>query len=128
MREEARRSVSWKRLGPCNAMEFLRRGPIDRLSDFVAGSRPARLLSCQIDREFSIADAQRQSLGKTRGRFLSVGGDEFSEGGEQASLCQAIAVDPIEARFGPGLSQIAQRCALVLVVPMRLHRQPCVNG
>ena len=84
--------------------------------------RWADLLLGQIDREFAVADAQGQPLGKPRGRLLAIRRNEFGEGGKQASLRQAVAIDAVETGFRPGLAQIAEGRALVLVVPTRV---PC---
>src|SRR5262249_40452109 len=64
--------------------------------------RRAALLACELDREFAVADAPRQAFGITGSGFLAVGGNQLAEGGEQADLRHAVAVDPIEACLGPG--------------------------
>src|ERR1043166_7985574 len=84
-----------------------------------------QLLPCGLEREFAIADALRQSFGETGGRILTIGADEFREGGEQASLRQTIAIDAVVARLRPGLVQKAKRCALVFVVPAGIR---CKRG
>ena len=80
------------------------------------------LLPLPIEREFAVADARAETFGERGGGVLAIGGDEFGERGEQAGLRQAIAVDAVEARFRPGLLQIAERHALLLVVGHRLAR------
>ena len=57
----------------------------------------AALLPGHRKREFAVADAHGKALGETRRRLLAVGRHELGEGGEQASLGQAIAVDPVDA-------------------------------
>src|SRR5262245_21987266 len=66
--------------------------------------------------EFAVADAQGKTLGETRGGFLAEGRDEFGEGGEQAGLRQAIAVDALDARLDPRRVQIAERRPLLLML------------
>lgn len=80
------------------------------------------LLPLLIEREFAVADAQAEALGEGGGRILAIGGDEFGKGGEQTGLRQAVAVDAVEARFGPGFLQIAQGHALLLVLRNRFAR------
>ena len=53
---------------------------------------------------------------KSRGGFLAIGRYQFGKGGEQTGLRQAVAVDALDARFGPRLVQIAERSAFLLVV------------
>ena len=65
------------------------------------------LLPGPVEREFAVADARTEPFGESGGDFLTVGGDEFGQGGEQAGLRQAIAVDAVEAGFGPSLMQVA---------------------
>src|SRR5262245_44952154 len=76
------------------------------------------------DRELAVADAVRQALGVACRGILAVGGDELGERGEQAGLREAIAVDSIETRLGPGLSQIAEgRPSLLrMILPRRESR------
>jgi hypothetical protein len=75
-----------------------------------------RLLARLFKREFAVADADSEAFRERGRRFLAVGVDELSKSGEQAGLRQAIAVDSIEARFGPGLLQIAERNTFLLAV------------
>ena len=75
-----------------------------------------RLLPRAVEREFAVADALAETFGEFGGRFLAIGADEFGERGEQAGLRQAIAVDAVEARFGPGFLQIAERHVLLFVI------------
>src|SRR5438132_6103297 len=91
--------------------------------------RPPRgLLLRQVERKFAVADAQRKPLGESSGRLLAIGRDKFGEGREQTSLREAIAVDAVEARLGPGLVQIAERRALVLAIPHGIVSRNHVNG
>src|SRR5919199_2410945 len=60
------------------------------------------------ERELAVADAAGKAFGIAGGGILAIGRDELGERGEQAGLRQAIAVDAIEASFGPGLGQIAE--------------------
>src|ERR1700712_489724 len=73
------------------------------------------LLARRREGELAVADAHRQALGELRGRVLAVGCHELGEGGEQAGLRQAIAIDAVDARLRPGLVQIAERDALLFV-------------
>src|ERR1700730_14625533 len=73
------------------------------------------LLARRREGEFAVADAEREALGKVCGRFLAVGRDKFGEGREQARLRQAVAVDAVDARLGPGVVQIAERHSLLLM-------------
>src|SRR5512133_3711034 len=75
----------------------------------LAISRMSASLLHSAERELAVAHAARQSFGVTRSRVLAVGGDELGQGGEQTRLSQAIAVDSVEACFGPGLGEISQR-------------------
>src|SRR5207302_10304996 len=52
-------------------------------------------------REFAVADAHGEALGKLGGRFLAIGHDKFGKSREQARLRQAIAIDPVDARLRP---------------------------
>ena len=90
----------------------------ERRSEGVRSGVTAGLL----EREFAVADAGAEAFGEGGRRFLAIGGDEFGQRGEQAGLRQAIAVDAVEARFGPGFLQVAERHALLLVVRHRLAR------
>src|SRR5262249_44408705 len=66
--------------------------------------------------EFAVADAPGKTLGETRRRLLAVGRDEFGKGGEQARLRQAVPIDTVEARFGPGCVEVAERSPFLLMV------------
>src|SRR5262245_62436139 len=66
--------------------------------------------------EFAVADAPGKTLGETRRRLLAVGRDEFGKGGEQARLRQAVPVDTVDARFGPGRVEVAERSPFLLMV------------
>src|SRR3954452_531580 len=72
------------------------------------------LLSGNVDREFAVADAAGKAFDELRHRVLAIGADELGKGRKQARLRQAVAVDAIMARFGPGLVEIAQ-CGLLLL-------------
>jgi len=50
-------------------------------------------------RELAIADAGGEAFHIGRDRVFAVGSDQFGEGGEQACLCQAVAIDAIVARL-----------------------------
>src|SRR5260370_34681 len=71
-------------------------------------------------RELAIADAGGEALRIGRDRVFAVGSDQFGEGGEQACLCQAVAIDPIVARLGPGLVEIAEGCLLLFLIGQRI--------
>src|SRR6187455_451926 len=89
-------------------------GVADRPLELVCGA--GRLLPRQLQRELAVSDALREALGEARGGFLAIGCHEFGKSREQAGLCEAIAVDALETRFGPGFMQIAERGALLLMV------------
>src|SRR6185369_10413120 len=74
-----------------------------------------RLLPGDVDGEFAVADPAGKALDEFRYRVLAIGADELGKGGKQAGLRQAVAVDAVVARFGPGLVEIAQ-CGLFLLV------------
>ena len=57
-----------------------------------------------------------EAFDEFRHGILAIGADEFGECGEQAGLRQAIAIDAVVPRFGPGLVEIAQRGLLLLVI------------
>src|SRR5580658_6423132 len=80
------------------------------------------LLPGELDREFAVADALGQAFGVTRGGLLPIGGDELAEGGEQANLRHAVAVDTRQARLGPGLLHEIERCFLLLMVRQETAR------
>src|SRR5581483_8260214 len=77
------------------------------------------LLPCEADRELAIADAGGKALDEFSHRVLAIGADELGQRREQASLREAIAVDAVMARFGPGLVQIAQGGLFLLVIGQR---------
>ncbi len=108
---------------PCSSAisACTRRADASRCFEKEVRRRPA-LLPVLIEREFAVADARAEPFGESGGGFLAIGGDEFGEGGEQAGLRQAIAVDAVEARFGPRFVKIAQRHAFLFVVRHRLAR------
>ena len=80
------------------------------------------LLPAQFEREFAVANARGEAFGEGGRGVFAIGRDKLGEGGEQAGLRQAIAVNAVEARFRPSLLQIAQGHALLLVVGHRLAR------
>src|SRR5262249_13748152 len=89
----------------------------------IAHSAPSRnqraaegLLPRHGEGEFAVADAPGKTLGETRRRLLAVGRDEFGKGGEQARLRQAVPIDTVEARFGPGCVEVAERSPFLLMV------------
>src|SRR5262249_53608245 len=84
-----------------------------------------RLLPGHGEGEFAVADAHGKALGETRRRLLAIGRDEFGKSGEQASLCQTVPVDAVDARFGPGRVEVAERSPFLLMVrslPRNLDR------
>lgn len=82
--------------------------------------RNARLLAGKFDGEFAITDPAGKAL-RIFGRGLfAISGNEFSKGGEQAALRHAVAIDPVETRFGPGLLQISKRNLFLLEIRYRL--------
>src|ERR1700688_1504147 len=96
--------------------------PANVLDGSLEGRGRRRLLPLLIEREFAVADALAESFGESGGGFLAIGRDEFGEGGEQASLRQAVTVDAFEAGFGPSFLQVTQGHAFLLVVRRRLVR------
>src|SRR6185312_15660052 len=76
------------------------------------------LLEC--DREFAVADARDETFDEFCHGVFAVGADQLSESGEQAGLCEAIAIDAVVPCFGPGLVEIAERGPLLLVIGQRL--------
>src|SRR5262249_12412162 len=74
------------------------------------------LLSDGREREFAVADASREPFRELRGSFFPIGRDELGKSGKQARLSQAIPVDPLQTRLGPGLTEIAERRLLMLVI------------
>ena len=89
----------------CGARALLRPARADQLKYFgeFLKRRLGRLLPLLLEREFAVADARAEAFGESGGGFLAIGGDEFGQGGEQAGLRQAIAVDAVEARLRPRL-------------------------
>lgn len=81
----------------------------------MADAAPA-LLPGLPEREFAVADTRGKPFGESCGGFLAISGDEFGDGGEQAGLREAVAVDAIEAGFGPGFLQITQSHTFLFVV------------
>src|SRR5262249_14746898 len=75
-----------------------------------------RLLLGHGDGEFAVADAPGKALGETRRCLFAVGRDEFGKGGKQASLRQAVPIDAVDARFGPGRVEVAERSPFLLMV------------
>src|SRR6185437_15245648 len=84
--------------------------------------RLAKLLPRLLQRELAIADARSETLGECRRGVFAVSGDEFRERGEQAGLCQTVAVNAVEPRLRPSFLQIAERHALLIVVAGRIAR------
>src|ERR1700682_237957 len=80
----------------------------------------ATLLPRPRGRELAIADAGGEAFRIGRDRVFAVGSDQLSEGGEQACLCQAVAIDAIVARLGPGLVEIAERGLLLFLIGQRI--------
>ena len=79
----------------------------------------ANLLLRQRQRKFAVAHAGGKALDEFRHRVLAIGGDEFGQCSEQARLREAVAVDAVMARFGPGLVEVAQRRLLLFVIGKR---------
>src|ERR1700732_2106642 len=80
----------------------------------------ATLLSRPRGRELAIADAVGEAFGIGRDRVFAVGSDQFGEGGEQACLCQAVAIDAVVPRLGPGLVEIAEGGLLLFLIGQRI--------
>src|SRR5689334_2068857 len=78
--------------------------------------RRGRLLPGELEGEFAAGDALGEAGGEFGGRVLAVRGDELAQGGEQACLRHAVAVDAVEPGFGPGLVQVADRDLLLLML------------
>jgi hypothetical protein len=83
---------------------------------FASATRKPRLLPELDHREFAAADAAGETLDELRHRIFAVGADEFRERGEQARLRQAIAIDAIVTRFRPGLVEIIEGGALLILI------------
>src|SRR5450432_3165980 len=71
-------------------------------------------------RELAIADAVGEAFRIGRDRVSAVGSDQFGEGGEQACLCQAVAIDAVVARLRPGLVEIAEGGLLLFLIGQRI--------
>ena len=78
------------------------------------------LLFRQRDSELAVVHAGWQALNEFRHRVLAICPYQFGERREQARLCETVAVDPVMARFRPGLVEIAERGLFLLVVRQRL--------
>src|SRR5215472_12559505 len=96
-----------------------------RLACLASGMMEGRWKACalllrQRQRELAVAHASRESFGEFRDRVLAIGADQLGEGRKQARLGEAIAVDALMARFGPGFVEIAERSLLLLVVGERV--------
>jgi hypothetical protein len=78
------------------------------------------LLARELEGEFAVADAPGKTFRIFRGGFFTIGGNEFGEGGKEAALRKAIAVDTIQAGFGPGFLQISERNPLLLMIRYRI--------
>jgi len=83
-----------------------------------------RLLPRLFERKFASTDPAAQTVGKGGCRFFTIGGDKFSERGEQTGLRQAIAVNAVEARLGPGFPELTKRHELLFAIGNQLA---CVN-
>src|SRR5262245_19603223 len=62
------------------------------------------------DGEFAVADAGSETFRVASRCVLAVGRDKLGQRGEQAGLGQAVTVDAVEPRFGPGFGEIPERC------------------
>jgi Dihydroorotase and related cyclic amidohydrolases len=82
-------------------------------------ARDSKLLPL-LDREFTVANAVAETVGEFGGRFFTICGDEFGKSCEQAGLRQAIAVNSVVTRLGPGLLQVAECHALLVAIGNRL--------
>jgi len=78
--------------------------------------RRRQLLPHGRDGELAVADADGEAFDECRDGIFAIGPDQFGHRREQARLCQAIAIDAVMARFGPGLVEIAERSLLLLVI------------
>ena len=95
-------------------------GDVSELGLFGGG----RLLPRLFKRKFALADPAAQTIGEGGCRFFAIGGDKFSERGEQTGLRQAIAVNAVEARLGPGFPEVTKCQALLFAIGNQLA---CVN-
>ena len=77
------------------------------------------LLLGERDRELAAAHACRQALNEFRHCVLAIGSNQLGERREQARLRKTVAIDPVMARFRPGLVEIAERGPLLLVIGQR---------
>src|ERR1700742_2732205 len=75
-----------------------------------------RLLPCKRGGELAVAHAHDKTFDEFGNRVLAIGSYQFGKGGKQACLCQAIAIDPVMSRFGPGFAEIAESGLLLLVI------------
>ncbi len=64
-------------------------------------TKRAGLLLRHLQGEFAVADPDRQAFREGGGSFLAIGGNEFREGGKQAGLRQAIAIDTVRVSPPP---------------------------
>src|SRR6185437_3406552 len=94
----------------------------------ISASTADGLLPRLLDGEFAVADAGAEPVGEGGRRFLAVSGHEFRHRREQASLRQAVAIDTVDARLGPGLVQIGQGDPLLFMVRQRLARVHGTSG
>src|SRR6185437_5782265 len=94
----------------------------------ISASTADGLLPRLLDGEFAVADAGAEAVGEGGRRFLAVSGHEFRHRREQASLRQAVAIDTVDARLGPGLVQIGQGDPLLFMVRQRLARVHGTSG
>src|SRR5262249_8038972 len=104
---------SASRAANCGETAFASAAPVPRRA---ATSAAWRLLLGHGEGEFAVADAPGKAIGEPRRRLLAVGRDEFGKGGKQASLRQAIPVDTVDARLGPGRVEVTERSPFLLMV------------
>jgi len=83
-----------------------------------------RLLPWLFERKFTLTDPAAQTVGEGGCRVFTIGGDKFSERGEQTGLRQAIAVNAVEPRLGPGFPEVTKCQALLFAIGNQLA---CVN-
>ena len=73
-----------------------------------------KLLAARRNGEFALPDARTKAIGETRGCILAIRGDKFVQRSEECHLCEAIAIDAVEARFLPRLRKIGERRTALL--------------
>jgi hypothetical protein len=79
-------------------------------------------------RELAIPNTRRKALGKLRSGILTIGLHEFRKCGKQASLGEAIAINPIVPGLGPGFRDISDCRTLMLAVPPWVRCRSCLSS